>query len=92
MLVGAFNQEKALVGAFFVIVQPVVEAMDRFTALYSIQYSRAALLIADWGTPIFHPATTSSIHTTAPSKWFDTTSADDLLLQTISSLKTLEFP
>ena len=32
-LVGAFNQEKALVGAFSVIVQPVVESMDRFTAL-----------------------------------------------------------
>ena len=31
-LVGAFNQ-KALVGAFSVIVQPVVEPMDRFTAL-----------------------------------------------------------
>ena len=31
-LVGAFNQEKALV-AFSVIVQPVVEPMDRFTAL-----------------------------------------------------------
>ena len=32
-LVGAFNQEKALVGSFSVIVQPVVEPMDRFTAL-----------------------------------------------------------
>ena len=32
-LVGAFNQGKALVGAFSVIVQPVVEPMDRFTAL-----------------------------------------------------------
>ena len=32
-LVAAFNQEKALVGAFSVIVQPVVEKMDRFTAL-----------------------------------------------------------
>ena len=32
-LVGAFNQEKALVGAFAVIVQPVVEPMDRLTAL-----------------------------------------------------------
>ena len=32
-LVAAFNQEKALVGAFSVIVQPVVEPMDRFTAL-----------------------------------------------------------
>ena len=32
-LVGTFNQEKALVGAFSVIVQPVVEPMDRFAAL-----------------------------------------------------------
>ena len=32
-LVGAFNQEMALVGAFSVIVQLVVELMDRFTAL-----------------------------------------------------------
>ena len=32
-LVGAFNQEKAPVGAFSVIVQPVVEPMDRFTEL-----------------------------------------------------------
>ena len=34
-LVGAFNQEKALVGAFSVIVQPVVEPMDRFAALHN---------------------------------------------------------
>ena len=33
-LVGAFNQEKALGGAFSVIVQPVVEPMDRFAALH----------------------------------------------------------
>ena len=32
-VVGAFNQEKALVGAFSVIVQLVVEPMDRFAAL-----------------------------------------------------------
>ena len=32
-LIGAFNQEKALVGAFSIIVQQVVEPMDRFTAL-----------------------------------------------------------
>ena len=31
-LVGAFNQEKALVGAFSVIVQPVVEPMEYYTA------------------------------------------------------------
>ena len=35
-LVGAFNQEKALVGAFCVIVQPVVEPMEHYTALFSI--------------------------------------------------------
>ena len=35
-LVGAFNQEKALVGAFSVIVKPVVEPMDRFAALITI--------------------------------------------------------
>ena len=33
-LVGAFNQKKALVGAFSVIVQPVVDPMDRFAALH----------------------------------------------------------
>ena len=33
-LVGAFNHEKALVGAFSVIVKPVVEPMDRFAALH----------------------------------------------------------
>ena len=32
-VVAAFNQEKALVGAFSVIVQSVVELMDSFTAL-----------------------------------------------------------
>ena len=32
-VVAAFNQEKALVGAFSVIVQPVVEPLDRFAAL-----------------------------------------------------------
>ena len=38
-VVAAFNQEKALVGAFSVIVQPVVEPIDRFAALVSSQYS-----------------------------------------------------
>ena len=32
-VVAAFYQEKALVGAFSMIVQPVVESMDRFAAL-----------------------------------------------------------
>ena len=35
-LVGPFNQEKALVGAFSVIVQPVVEPMEHYTALLQI--------------------------------------------------------
>ena len=34
-VVAAFNQEKDLVGAFSVIVQPVVEPMDRFAALHT---------------------------------------------------------
>ena len=42
-VVGAFNQEKALVGAFSVIVQPVVEPMDRFTALLSILRGQASI-------------------------------------------------
>ena len=40
-LVGAFNQEKALVGAFSVIVQPVVEPMDRFAALVDVVWRPA---------------------------------------------------
>ena len=35
-LVGAFNQEKALVGAFSVIVQPVLEPMEHYTALVTV--------------------------------------------------------
>ena len=36
-LVGAFNQEKALVGAFSVIVKPVVDPMEHYTALVVTQ-------------------------------------------------------
>ena len=39
-LVGAFNQEKALVGALSVIVQPVVEPMEHCTALYTAHLLR----------------------------------------------------
>ena len=38
-LVGAFNREKALVGPFSVIIQPVVELMDRFAALVIIGFT-----------------------------------------------------
>ena len=38
-LVGAFNQEKALVGTFSVIVQPVVEPVEHYTALVLGQHA-----------------------------------------------------
>ena len=45
-LVGALIQVKALVGAFSVIVQPVVEPMDRLTALAMYHHiSRCMLCI-----------------------------------------------
>ena len=50
-LVGAFNQEKALVGAFSVIVQLVVGPIDRFAALLTILLAaagRAALAGLEW--------------------------------------------
>ena len=40
MVVGAFNQEKALVGAFSVNVQPVVEPMEHYTALFLVHQAR----------------------------------------------------
>ena len=49
-LEGAFNQEKALVGAFSVIVQPVVEPMQHYTALVrldsSVTFSQLSKLTA----------------------------------------------
>ena len=52
-LVGTFNQEKALVGAFSVIVQPVVELMDRFTALIVILKPNCSPQLASRGEPLF---------------------------------------
>ena len=51
---GAFNQEKALVGAFSVIVQPLVEPMDRFAALIQVG-------AAYTGVASFHPVTVTSL-------------------------------
>ena len=42
-LVGAFNQEKALVGAFSVIVETNLKPMHRHTALVASGYSSAAI-------------------------------------------------
>ena len=51
-VVAAFSQEKALVGAFSVIVQPVVEPMDRFAALITTHNiaSRHARKWSCWGS------------------------------------------
>ena len=49
-LVGAFNQEKAVVGAFSVIVQPVVEPMEHYTALVQVYSLVTGLVIEE------HPA------------------------------------
>ena len=46
-LVGAFNQEKALVGAFSVIVQPVVEPMEHYTALITTDVAALITLNKD---------------------------------------------
>ena len=43
-LVGAFNQEKVLLGAFSVIVQPVVEPMEHYTALVCSDSEETLLL------------------------------------------------
>ena len=58
-VVAAFNQEKALVGAFSVIVQLVVEPMDLFDALMkdlNDSLGRLSLLPPGWGgkTKIAH--------------------------------------
>ena len=49
-LVGAFNQEKALVGAFSVIVQLGVEPMDRFTALVRLLRLHNQQMDCQWWT------------------------------------------
>ena len=51
-VVAAFNQEKALVGAFSVIVQPVVEPMDRFAALVVTATSHLTAQRHHHGTPL----------------------------------------
>ena len=42
-VVAAFNQEKALVGAFSVIVQPVVEPMGRAEYLYYLAHDTMSM-------------------------------------------------
>ena len=46
-VVAGFNQEKALLGAFSVIVQPVVEPMDRFAALPALELVHQLHLVVE---------------------------------------------
>ena len=50
-LVGALNQEKALVGAFSMIVQPVVEPMEHYTALIIIVHNTITRLSVQAACP-----------------------------------------
>ena len=59
-LVGAFNQEKALVGAFSVIVQPVVEPMELYTALFKAEQEFPVSAVS--------PVTSSAGHYGSPSQ------------------------
>ena len=53
-VVAAFNQEKALVGAFSVIVQPVVKPMDRFAALVLTEHFDH-LVLGHWASAQWTP-------------------------------------
>ena len=59
----AFNQEKALVGAFSVIVQPVVEPIDRFAALPQTTDCDSADLESELSVP---SAGEGSYHSSGP--------------------------
>ena len=59
-LVGAFNPEKALVGALSVIVQPVVEPMEHYTAL-ALNSSRRLFLYFLAGLIRFRALSASSL-------------------------------
>ena len=62
-LVGAFNQEKALVGAFSVIVQLVVELMDRFAALVQwLNPARNIVIMSAFGWYLAPPPSINRIH------------------------------
>ena len=65
MQVGPFNQEKALVGAFSVIVQPVVEPMDRFAALLGMELPpgvRSLAVVEDSSTNTLLASISTALH------------------------------
>ena len=69
-LVGAFNQEKALIGAFSVIVQPVVEPMEHYTALVTTENIQNPGLhqaaTVEGNCPVFMCTTISNILAAGP--------------------------
>ena len=83
-LVGAFNQEKALVGAFSVIVQRVVEPMDRFTALARFHGDDPTKWGPGDGGWSFHIVSTVS-------EWLMALSLDLAILSLVPEFRQLEF-
>ena len=81
-LVGAFNQEKALVGAFYVIVQPVVEPIKHYTALI--------LTYHDNDDPVQGMEDLPPDFATIPPESFDT-ALPRITLQDLETLRA-EFP
>ena len=73
-VVAAFNQEKALVGAFSVIVQQVVEPMEHYTAL---------------NTTLAPAVVTVSVVTHTPTCPHTASLAPDLSLQYVSHFVTV---
>ena len=76
-LVGAFNQEKALVGAFSVIVQPVVEPMEHYTALLKVLEKDTAVAGAAVGR---HEAAAVAVADIPPDTEADFDTSDDLVI------------
>ena len=84
-LVCAFNQEKALVGAFSVIVQPVVEPIEHYTALVLI--STLPVLPSCGGGPRYlrmHQILWKYLH----SSWENICSAETDLLGNLMALRS----
>ena len=79
-LVGAFNQEKAQVGAFSEIVQPVVEPMEHYTALLQVlekDTAGAGAAVAAGGR---HEAAAVAVADIPPDTEADFDTSDDLVI------------
>ena len=79
-LVGAFNQEKALVGAFSVIVQPVVETMEHYTALLQVLEKDTAGAVPAVAAGGRHEAAAVAVADIPPDTEADFDTSDDLVI------------